>query len=153
MKKQFLFTILFFCLFSLSNCSDNASINKKELEKALSKFNKAFAAGDNATLETMIPENYRHSNGNSKAIDKKTWFGYLEKRKKEISNGNTEVLTYSMDEIDIQMHQNSAIVTGRVLVKTQKKDTILENSYRVTHLWVYEKNQWKRAGFHDGKIQ
>lgn len=144
---------------NLSYCKDGNTANKElekskdELLKTISKFNKAFQNGNVSILESMITENYLHTNGNSKSIGKKNWLNYLSKRENEINSGNLDVIQYEMDEIKIEFYNNMAIVTGKVAVSNKKKEEIQKNEYRITNVWVNEDGNWKRAGFHDGKIK
>lgn len=134
-----------------SNLSQSGS-SKEALIKALNTFNEAFQKGDIKILESMITENYVHTNGNAKSINKRTWLNYLRKREQEINSGELEVLNYQMLEMEIVLHGNVAIVTGKVAVTNKRGEEIQENAYRITNIWVNENGTWKRAGFHDGKI-
>ncbi|WP_299220550.1 nuclear transport factor 2 family protein [uncultured Aquimarina sp.] len=144
---------------NLSSCKDDDATNneleksKQELLKTISEFNKAFRNGNVSVLESMITENYLHTNGNSKSIGKKSWLNYLSKRENEINSGNLDVIRYEMDEIKIEFYRNMAIVTGKVAVSNKKKEEIQKNEYRITNVWVNEDGNWKRAAFHDGKIK
>ena len=114
--------------------------------------NTAFQTGDVATLEAMITASYQHTNGSSKAIGKEAWLNYLRKRKKAIDSGELEVLGYEMSELGIEFYGATAIVTAKVSVKNKTEDGTVNNAYRVTNIWINESGVWKRAGFHDGKI-
>lgn len=145
--------------FSLFNCINQDSSNnetatsKEKLLKTIDKFNKAFQEGNFSVIESLIAENYLHTNGNSKSIRKEDWFNYLHKREKEIKLGSLKVVEYKMSEIEIDTYGNTAIVTGKVNVSNKRKKDIQKNEYRVTNVWVNELGNWKRAGFHDGKIK
>lgn len=148
MKNKTPLILLIFISCSVPN------INQKiELEKAIERFNTAFAESQTEILESMLTENYRHTNSSNKAIDKQSWLSYISRRNRKIINGELQVLEYSMDDLEIQMHGSSAHITGRITTKTSKIGIISENQYRVTHLWILENDQWKRAGFHDAKIK
>lgn len=139
---------------SLFYCADEKSeITPEKLSEAIRKFNKAFQDGNNEVLESMVTENYLHTNGNSKSIGKKDWFNYLTKREKEIKSGSLEVLEYKLDEMKMEFSGNLAIVTGKISVTIKKKEGIQKNEYRITNIWISESGKWKRAGFHDGKIK
>ncbi|MDT0606014.1 nuclear transport factor 2 family protein [Croceitalea rosinachiae] len=140
--------------FNLSNCSDKEpETTKEKLLQAIDMFNKAFQDGDNAVLESMVTENYVHTNGNSKPIGKEDWFNYLNEREDDIKSGNLQVMEYELSERRIEFYGNVAIVTGKISVSNKKKEGIQKNEYRITNIWVNEKENWKRAGFHDGKIK
>ena len=145
---------LFISLFVLS-CQQNqpAQLPADELPKALETFNSAFATGNLDILDSLTMDNYMHTNSSSKAITKEDWFNYLLKRKERLESGNLEVLDYTLEEEKLTYHGTTAIVTGKVNVATRDSSGIKRNQYRITNVWVWDKGQWKRAGFHDGKIQ
>ena len=140
-------------VFNIYSCSNEKIANKEALLGTIEKFNKAFQAGNVELIESLVTDNYVHTNGNSKAIGKKDWFNYLNKREKEIKSGNLEVVEYKMEEIEVEFHNTIAIVTGKVLVSSKVKGEIKKNEYRITNIWVNINGNWKRAGFHDGKIK
>ncbi len=129
------------------------NISQETLKESIHRFNKAFEEGDVTVLETMITSNYVHTNGHSKAIRKQDWLNYLTKRQEDIDAGKLNIISYEMDEVEIEMYGHTAIVTGKIKVSSRNKHQLQENEYRVTNIWVYESDQWKRAGFHDGKIR
>lgn len=151
--------IVFCTVFFFSQCSTDSKktvvseAERQELLTTIESFNTAFRNGDARTLNTMITDEYLHTNGNSKAIDKKSWITYMEHRSGSLARGNFEVSDYAMDEIDIAFYGDAALVTGKVSVTRKDATGIKTNNYRVTHLWIKEAGKWKRAGFHDGKIK
>ena len=154
-SKSFHLTfLLVFIVFQ--SCNTEHKLNSSEEEKILLKrveeFNFAFKECDIEQLETLITENYLHTNGNSRSIKRNTWLEYLEKRKLEINNGNLVVNTYDMKEIEIELYDDMAIIIGKIVTSSTKSAEYQENEYRITNIWVKEDGNWKRAGFHDGKI-
>ena len=125
---------------------------KEQLLLAIDKFNIAFEQGNNDLLQAMVTEAYLHTNGNSKAIRKEDWFNYLKKRTREISSGKLEVVAYKMEDVELEIYGKSAIVTAKIGVANKVDGKIQKSQYRVTNIWVNESGAWKRAGFHDGKI-
>ena len=146
--KPFIFVASVYLLLGCSTAS-----KEEELLTAIEQFNDAFSSGDVNTLESMITENYLHSNGSSKAIRKENWLNYLRKREADIRQGKLEVLDYQFDEVAIEKYNDAAFVTGRVTSTTRRGSETVTSQYRITHLWIYESGNWKRAGFHDGKIK
>ena len=153
-------SILPFILFFTLSCTQKRKtttgeikIPKNELRGALDAFNTAFANGDLVVLDSLTTENYLHTNGSSKAIAKTDWFNYLRKRNQQLTSDNLEILDYSLDEQKIEFHGTTAIVTGKVRVGIKDSLGIKQTQYRITNVLVFDEGQWKRAGFHDGKIQ
>lgn len=150
--------ILSIIVFNLYHCTDKEPQDKKlktdkeALLTAIGTFNTAFREGDLTVLASMITEDYIHTNGNSRAIGKEDWIAYLRKRKRDIESGKLAVIEYNMEETDIVFYGNTAIVTAKIVVATQRQDVLQKNAYRVTNVWITESGHWKRAGFHDTKI-
>lgn len=142
-------------LFTCMSCviSNSKNPTKESLLEAITKFNDAFSKGHAETLVTMISNDYRHTNANTKAIDARSWVNYLHKRSKDLQSKNLVVHSYDMDQIEVVLYGTSAVVTGRVKTSSTYKGNKNENEFRVTHFWVYENERWKRAAFHDGKIK
>ena len=156
--KSLLPSLLFLLLFLLSCNHDlptnkDASVARDALPMALQKFNNAFANGDLAILDSLTTENYVHTNGSSKVISKTDWFNYLRQRNHQLKSGDLKVLDYALEEQQIEYHGTTAIVTGKVQIVTRDSLGTKEQEYRITNIWVYGNGGWKRAGFHDGKIQ
>ncbi len=152
MKKLVTFALI--CLF-ISSCQSTKHTegSLEELKSTLSSFNEAFSSGDLEYLDKHTTNNYTHTNSSSKAFGKASWFKYLRGRKSNIENGTLIMEKYEMSETDIQLYTNSAIITGKVLTKGINNQEPFERSLRVTHYWVFEEGLWKRAGFHDTRIE
>lgn len=129
----------------------NSVSDKLELARTITTFNTAFKEGNVAKLESLITDNYRHTNGTSKSIGKNAWLEYLKKRKKDIDDGRLVVTNYDMKETQLELYENFAIITAKIITTDIKERNPIENQYRVSHVWIKEGNIWKRAGFHDSK--
>lgn len=144
---------------TVSFCTDTKSADEtsgnvpQKLLETIAAFNEAFQHGNVVALDSLTTGQYWHTNGNSKAIGKKDWFAYLDKRAKEIQSGNLEVIDYKMTEREIKVYGDMAIVTGKIDITQKTSGKIQKNAYRVTNVWVNLEGGWKRAGFHDGKIE
>ena len=149
--------LLVLSLFTLGcNKGDSTSENdysqKELLTETVKTFNTAFNEGNIEVLIPMITKNYVHTNGSSKSIEKEDWLGYLAKRKKQIESGELVIKNYKMDEIEVEMYDDMAIVTGKISFLSISGGMEKQNAYRVTNVWVLEDGRWKRAGFHDTRI-
>ena len=158
MKQLHVFLVIFlaYCAYACLDSKpfiDDQDTLEVELRQTIDKFNQAFQEGSVEVLESLITQDYLHTNGSSKSIRKETWLNYLRKREKEIEEGVLKVISYGMDEVEIELYGKAAIVSGRVRVENKRNEEIREQQYRVTHLWIKKSDGWKRAAFHDGKIQ
>ncbi len=155
--KPIIFLILISTIFLSceikNNQKEDTAKEEKILRERMNAFNQAFKESDVEKLESMITDRYLHTNGNSKSIDKSTWVSYLRKRSKEMEAGNLIVDTYEMKETEIQMYKDMAIITAKIITSSIQNGEPQENEFRVTNIWVQEEGNWKRAGFHDGKIK
>lgn len=158
MKTTGFTLFLTFALLLFIRCNNSTSSKefpqptKKSLLAAVAKFNQAFKTCDLEILDAMVASNYQHSNGSSQAFGKTSWFTYLKKRKAELDAGILVVDRYEMEDVQVELFDDTAILTAKIVVSSTKAGEKKDNAYRVTNVWVYEAGQWKRAGFHDGKI-
>ena len=127
--------------------------DKVVLEVKIKEFNEAFKKADIDRLTELIADNYIHTNGNSKPIGKEEWLKYLKGRKANIESGKLVISNYEMEELQITVHKNSAIVTAKVKSSGLRVSEFFVNEYRITNLWIKDGEYWKRAGFHDTKIK
>ena len=152
MTKYLQLPLCILCSVFFLSCSESPEAKKETLQVALRKFNEAFWKGNTSFLEQMITDDYQHTNGSDHLINKEVWVHYLKKREEQMASGELKVLRYTMDQIDIQINNDSARVAGRVQVRSKQNDSIRNQEYQVTHLWILEKGSWKRAQFQDTKI-
>lgn len=150
-------TIMVFLIAVCSACGHLKNTNNNDYDRqillaTIDAFNKAFAAGQVEMLESMVCENYQHTNGYSKAIGKSEWIAYLQKRKADVDQRRLVVDDYQMKETQISIFDDTAIVTGRIVVRLIQDGDSTVYEYRVTNVWIREGANWKRAGFHDSKV-
>lgn len=153
------FTLLVSLIFSISCVNQEnketslSEADKQALLQRIDLFNQTFAEGDAKALASMITRTYTHTNGNSASIDGATWLDYLQKRQEQIESGEWVVHRYSLEEQEIVYHPACAILTGKVSVSQSRAGVKEDRSFRITNVWVQEDGLWKRAGFHDGRIE
>ncbi|MBG6128639.1 hypothetical protein IWQ47_000671 [Aquimarina sp. EL_43] len=131
----------------------NSISDKLELARTITIFNTAFKEGNITRLESLITDKYQHTNGTSKSIGKTAWLKYLKNRKKDIDDSNLVVTRYEMKETQLELYDNFAIVTAKIITSDIRDGKPKESQYRVTHVWVKDGSLWKRTGFHDSKIE
>ena len=125
---------------------------KAELREAIDSFNRAFAEADTSKLKSMLTEDYQHSNSYYEAIGKDIWLEYVGQRKADLDSGEMELLDYALDQEQIQVIGNTGILSGRIKVKSRLGPDTSTSAYRITNVWIRDDSIWKRAAFHDGKI-
>lgn len=127
--------------------------HKKKLTAAIEKFNNAFKKGDVKTIKTMVTSDYMHTNGNAKPITKQEWLKFLFKRSKKMEKGHFKILDYRMTEEEIRLYGPVGALSAKIESTTLVKGDTVHSAYRITNVWVRIEGRWKRAAFHDSKIE
>jgi len=147
------FGLIFLCLCCGSPKGKLLTDREKiALEETIDAFNQAFAVCEVQKLQQLITDNYKHTNGNNPAISRKQWLNYLNRRKAQIESGQLVVNRYELSEREIEFIGNTALLTGKVTVEGVRDSVSFSREIRISNFWVLQEGQWKRAGFHDTRI-
>ena len=122
------------------------------LKETFSSFNQAFVAADIGQLTLLVTDNYTHTNQNHPPIDKTTWFDYIRKRRRKIADKILKIDTYDLSEVNYQLNENTAVITGVVQSTGTDADMPFTVKVRFTQTWVLINNEWKRAAFQDARL-
>ena len=122
------------------------------LKEAFSSFNQAFVAADVNKLSLLVTDNYTHTNQNNPPINKNEWFDYIQKRRRKIEDQLLKIDTYDLLEVNYQLNENTAVITGVVQSTGHDAGTPFTVKVRFTQTWILINNQWKRAAFQDAKL-
>ena len=118
-KSLFCYVFLL-ALIIFQNCTTEISQKTSDVEEEkillerVDEFNLAFKECNIEKLESMITNNYVHTNGSSKSIGKAAWVNYLKKRKKQIGSGDLVVENYEMTDTGLEMYDEIAILTATI---------------------------------------
>lgn len=147
-------TLLLLPLFIACTTEKSSLIEKEGFLTSLYEFNQAFAEADVSTLSNLLTESYIHTNGSSGPYNKTQWLSYVESRALKIKEGTLVVKDYNMKDIQMNFYGNTTtIVSGTVIVEGTEDGVSFLKKFKVTHTWHKENDTWKRAAFHDGKIE
>ena len=158
-------TYLFLFLLLLTACQPQAkkaspaqegqlpTIDEAGLMEALKTFNEAFSRYEVEVLKEMTTPDYRHTNGSSPAIDKEEWLSYLRSQRELMDAGKLRLDRYEMTEVQMYPLPYSAVINGKVELAGERDGEAFDREIRVSHFWVKTDGQWKRAGFHDTRIE
>lgn len=135
-----------------AGCSNEKEPSVSDLRSTVESFNEAYVKGDTSTLAQMISDQYVHTNNTWKSFGKNQWLGYMRSRREKLDQGKLVITSYEMDEYAVELFDNSAVVTARISSKGTENGSLFDKSFRVTNLWVYNDEEWKRAAFHDTPI-
>ena len=121
--------------------------------EAVQRLGAAYRDADVATLESLITDNYAHTNSSSKPIDREAWLGWVASRGRAIEEGRLRVLEYDTSELAVVRHGDTAIVTGLNRIVRERDGRRAESAVRFTMVWIKTDQGWKRAAFQDCRIQ
>jgi len=115
-----------------------------ELEVALRRFARAWAAGDAALLETMLAPDYTHVDPTGAFFDREGWLADTRDR---AGRGTT----VGFRNVTIRRHGDVAIVTGVIVMSgggILAGDDPRDLSLRFTQVWSRRDGRWLRDAFH-----
>ena len=119
-----------------------------ELEVALRRFARAWAAGDAALLETMLAPDYTHVDPTGEFFDRDDW---LDDTRDRAGRGTT----VSFHNVTVRRHGDVAIVTGVIVMGgggILAVDDPRDLSLRFTQVWSRMDGRWLRDAFHGTPI-
>lgn len=127
----------------------NPSDEETKLRQTIEKFNQAFMQADVSTLDSLLTEQYLHTNSGNRAFAKNSWLKWIKSRQAAVEAGKLIYTSYQTQDLDIVLYPDAAVVTGRNIAKGRNDDKPFEVDIRFSHLWVKQAGQWRRASFHD----
>jgi uncharacterized protein DUF4440 len=126
------------------------TLRRLALERALDAFGAAFLRADENALDTLLADDYVHTNGGTGGVlDKARWLEYIRTRRAELANGRLRVDRYQSTEVTIRWHGDAAVVSSQVESEGTRHGQPFATRLQVTQVWVRSGGQWRRAAFHD----
>ncbi len=127
----------------------NASTKKieQEVRQAIAELNEATTTGDMEKTESLIVDEYFHTDIYGKVQDKVTWLReYAQKYSDRIKSGEFKWEIHRQDSIEVHVYGNNmAVAIGRWILKARGSD---KTSYgRFTHVWHKTKGKWQRVAY------
>lgn len=135
---------LFLCLSSLALWAGKN--DKKQLEAAVDKLDKALLAKDSAQLNTVLHRDvsYGHSNG---------WIETKQEVIDDLFNGTLDYREIkAVDTSQIGVWGNTGIVRSVISVSVAVEGKLLHLKLKVLQAWVYEKGKWQLLGRQSVKV-
>ena len=123
---------------------DKASQTEKQILLVIREFGEAWARNDVATLESLLSDEYIHTDYLGKVQNKVEWLEYVRDRK-------VKGIVNKIDFADVKVHLygDVAVVTGRNMIKgaltEEGKGTATQ--IRFTQVMLRKPNGWLRAAF------
>jgi hypothetical protein len=129
------------------------SLHRLALERALGAFNAAFLRADEKALDSLLADDYVHTNGGTgSVVDKARWLEYIRARRAELASGRLRVDRYESTDVTIRWHGGAAMVSSQVVSAGSRDGRPFATRLQVTQVWVRSGGQWRRAAFHDSPL-
>ena len=126
---------------------------EQSVRDAVSAFAVAYAAADVVALEAMLTEDYVHVNGRTgNVIGREAWLEWVASRRVAIDRGGVVITWYLVDEVNVVVQTDAAVVTGVVHSRGKKGGRPFASHIRFTNTWIAEGGVWRRASFHDSPL-
>lgn len=129
------------------------NINEEDVKNSVEEFGEAFLRADISILSDLLCENYIHVNGSSgNVINKTNWLNWIESRRTLLDKSELVVNSYIIEDVQIKLFEETAVVTGIVKSDGLRKDLPFKSHLRFTNVWIIEDGKLCRASFHDSTI-
>lgn len=129
--------------------SDETLRQEQEIRKVIDDFARAFAQVDTVSLNSLIADDYVHTNLDGGVLNKSQWLERAKARLAEIRSGKFRFDHYSYDDLRIRIYGNTAVVTGQATTVGQREGKVFKSNLRFTNVWVKREGRWQRVAFHD----
>jgi ketosteroid isomerase-like protein len=112
-----------------------------ELRKVMEDWTAAESRGDIASLEGALAEDFVGIGPRGFMLTKDQW---LERHK----SGKLRYQSIGLDEVQVRLHGDAAVVTGRQSAKGKYEDFDLRDQFRATLVFVKQQERWLLASLH-----
>jgi ketosteroid isomerase-like protein len=112
-----------------------------ELRKVMEDWTAAELRGDIASLEGALAEDFVGIGPRGFMLTKDQW---LERHK----SGKLRYQSIGLDEVQVRLHGDAAVVTGRQSAKGKYEDFDLRDQFRATLVFVKQQERWLLASVH-----
>jgi len=141
-------SVLLFGTFSVAGAADDPA----EVKALVIQFANAYRAGNTQVIDRLLASQYSHINNGGKPIDREAYLDWNRKRKAKLTSGAWSIASYDLSELKVTAFQESAVATGVVTASGERDGKGWNSKVRFTNLWIRENGAWRRAAFHDTKL-
>ena len=106
------------------------------LKDRFREYTEALTKRDLAALDTIWAEGYTFTNGRGEFLTKKD-------RMENIKSGATQFDSINREDEEIRVFGNTAVVTGRVVLKVVYSGKESSGPYRFINVWVKKQGRWQ----------
>lgn len=132
---------------------DQIAALEMEVQQALEKFSSAYANADVTVLDSMIAEEYLHTNTNGGMVSREQWLNWNRSRAASLANEETKIFDYRNEDVKVKILSAEIALVSGINAFTRERDGNRENvRIRYSHVWVKNAGVWQRQLFHDSRI-
>ncbi len=141
--------VLLVCLTLVANIGVADDAKQARLKERMAAFSAAFNASDVPTLDSLLAENYSHTNNSAAPLNRAEWLASIERRRADTESGASKITSVETSEIEVQTQNNTAVGTGLYIMKGERNGNPYGLKIRFTQVWEWNGNDWYRVAFHD----
>ena len=109
---------------------------QQSLKDRFREYTEALTKRDLAALDKIWAEGYTFTNGRGEFLSKKD-------RMENIKSGATQFDSINREDEEIRVFRNTAVVTGRVVLKVVYSGKESSGPYRFLNVWVKKQGRWQ----------
>lgn len=158
--KAHITTMTFLAVTGLLACSQTPDATLEagtgiddEIHERIETFSNAFVRADTLVLSSLLTDDYIHTNTDGSILGKQAWLTWIQTQYDALQEGRLRIDNYVNDSVEVRIYGgNTAVVTGVNSSQGVREGDAYSSHIRFTHVWVKEGDQWRRAAFHDTRI-
>lgn len=144
--------VLSAAILSAGLLTEAGASDPQKIESLVIRFGEAYRNADIETIDRLLASKYSHINDGGKPIDREAYLDWNKTRKANLNSGAWSVSAYELSGLEVTVFPGSAVVTGVVTASGERDGEGWSSRVRFTNLWVEEDGAWRRAAFHDTKL-
>jgi uncharacterized protein (TIGR02246 family) len=146
-----LFVILALSLFAVSypglRTTASAAVDEKHIQELEEEFQKAVVQGDVATFERLFADDFTHTSQDGTFRTRAVWL-------KGREQGKSSYVSYGVDDRQIRIYGDTALVTGLAKPSWREKDgTSASGQFRFLRVWVKRDGRWRAVAFQSTSVK
>jgi ketosteroid isomerase-like protein len=132
---------------TISRESKKSKRLEQEIRQTIQEFDTAVSTGNVQKVESLIADEYLHTDIYGKIQDKNSWLAtWLKPLAADLKAGKYSWEIYRSDDIQVNIFSDGvAVAVGRWTLKRSDNPESLAG--RFTHVWVKNKKGWQRAAY------
>jgi ketosteroid isomerase-like protein len=132
---------------TISRESKKSKRLEQKIQQMIKEFDAAVSTGNVQKVESLITDEYVHTDIYGKIQDKNSWLvTWLKPLAADLKDGKYKWEIYQSDDIQVNvLNDGIAVAVGRWTLKRSDSPESLVG--RFTHVWIKTKEGWQRAAY------